>query len=221
MKIQRMIIQALITALFSTCAPAQTTQTQPSTGSEVVGSGTVDTCVPNRKRLLALDFQTFEQDFEQGWQSIARVEECRLAAADLISEYHANLIDAGNPVYLELEDHGKVIISDTGMIPLLYWHEGQLRAFDGSSEQTQQAIRLFRLALNPEGQNVRGWNQYVLGSIAFLQKDLDQLIKQRDALALKYPGTVNLGVLDSMIACFQKSYADAYSSAECNRRPQR
>lgn len=76
-------------------------------------------CTFDRAKLLALDEYSFDQDINGGWRAVAQHEQCTEVAADLIREYR--------------ETHGLVST-------ILYWHEGQLRATAGS---TDEAIRLF------------------------------------------------------------------------------
>ena len=110
-------------------------------------------------------------------------------------------------------------ISETGEMSILYWHEGQLRAFAGDEEG---AAYLFEQSLNTPETSHYGWDEYVRGSIAFLRSDLGALEAAREAMAGKTSpgyGDLNLGVLDGLIACFGRSYKEAYGAPECNRRP--
>jgi hypothetical protein len=172
-------------------------------------------CVFDRAAMLALDEQRFDQDVTNGgggWRSIAANQECELVAADLIAEYR--------------KVHGT-------KSPLLFWHEGQLRAFSG---QYAQAIALFKKSYKPEGQDF-GWNAYADATIAFLQGDrqkLDQSVSrleatpappgesvedghiefsQPDGTKFKMPWPVNLDVVQGLQRCMDKPYRDAYSSA--------
>jgi len=173
-------------------------------------------CIEDRDAFMSLDYWTFDQDPTQGVQSIVSKPGCELVAADLISDFHLALREKSEPVIL---DHpaGQITISETGEITILYWHEGQIRAFEN---QKVAAIELFELSLKPEDQNNRGWNEYVRASIAFLQDDLDELQTQRTLMAQSdRPSALNLGVVDSLIACFGRTYSEAYSMPDCNRRP--
>lgn len=175
-----------------------------------------DACLEDGIDYLSLDYWTFDQDPDRGWRAISMTPGCELAAADLIAEYHRNLRERGEPVIVDHEQ-GTHTISPDGVVFLLFWHEGQIRAFEG---QTQRAIDLFRKSIKPESNNRFGWNEYALASIAFLEKDLDELKTQRALLEPKdYGIKINLGVVDGLIACFGKSYEEAYGSEECNRRP--
>ena len=58
------------------------------------------------------------------------------------------------------------------------------------------------------------WNAYVLATIAFLERDREALVKQRDTIATgpKFQGAVpNLEVVDRLIKYFDEPYAVAYS----------
>jgi hypothetical protein len=158
-------------------------------------------CAFDRAKLLSLDEHSFDQDMNGGWRSIAQREECTEVAADLIREYR--------------ETRG--LTSST-----LYWHEGQLRALIGS---TDEAIRLFEQSRHVD--DTFGWNLYVDASIAFLKGDKPALLAAREALSgLPRPedlsvqdaqGNVvevswppNLSVVDGLIACFGRGYKEAY-----------
>lgn len=172
-------------------------------------------CVEDRSAFMAMDYWTFDQAPE-GVRSISDRPGCDAAAADLTRDYHAMLRERGEPVTHDY-DGQTVTMSEDGEMSILYWHEGQLRAFAGN---VGAAANLFRKSLKPEEENYQGWNQYALASIAFLEKDLEALQGYRGALAERVPDdNLNLGVVDGLIACFDRSYADAYSAADCNRRP--
>lgn len=164
-------------------------------------------CIENRETLLALPFDAFDQDMEGGWRSVQAKPGCALAAADLIRDYHAALRERGEPVILDTEQ-GSFVYSKTGVIPLLYWHEGQVRAMSG---QTEAAIMLFHLSIKPEEESLFGWNHYVRATIAFLEQDFEALETERDLLATQDMRGLNTRAVDGLIACFYKPYSEAYS----------
>lgn len=179
-----------------------------------LGSASADqpsACISDREQMLSLDYNAFDQDPQLGWRSIDNRPECRLEKADLLREYHERLQARGEPVVWDTQQ-GSVTLSDTGETGILYWHEGQLRAFAG---QTTHAIALFRKSLKPAGENYGAWNQYALGSIAFLEGDMEELKANADVLKQYNPDSANLRVLQRMIHCFGSTYAHAYSSASC------
>ena len=171
-------------------------------------------CAFDKAAMLALDEQSFDQDVANGggWRRIASNKECELVAADLIAEYR--------------QVHS---ISS----PLLFWHEGQLRAFSG---QYAQAIALFQNSYKPEEQDF-GWNAYADATIAFLQGDqqkVDQALvrlkstpappgetlrdgqlemTQPDGTKFKMPWPLNVDVVQGLQRCMGKPYRDAYSSS--------
>jgi hypothetical protein len=121
--------------------------------SPELGSSTTEPafmCVFDRARLLALDEHSFDQDMNGGWRAVAQNEECTEVAADLIRECR--------------ETRGL-------LSTILYWHEGQLRATAGS---TDEAIRLFEKSRKAE--DAFGWNLYVDASLAFLRHDKPALL---------------------------------------------
>lgn len=173
-------------------------------------------CIEDREALLALDYWAFDQDIAKGVRAIAATPGCELVAADLTRDYHRALRERDEPVIVD-HPQGTVRMSENGEMSILYWHEGQIRAFEG---QTDQAIGLFRKSLKPEERNYGAWNEYAMGTIAFMENDLAGLKQYRAAMAEKLESAnINLGVLDGFIVCFGKSYKEAYGSAECNRRP--
>jgi hypothetical protein len=160
-------------------------------------------CFSDRAALLALDQQAFDQDLQGGWRAVAARPGCELAAADLIRDYRQ---------------------SKDKRDSILYWHEGQLRALAG---QSGEAIVLFDQARHPEP-DAMGWNLYVDASISFLKGDKPALLGTREALAalpkppdfaprdpsgrpLPIAWPPNLNVVDGFVACFGKSYREAYS----------
>ena len=160
--------------------------------------------------LLALDQQAFDQDFDGGWRPVADALGCEAAAADLIALWRAHSGQVTSP-------------------GILYWHEGQMRAYAG---QTEAAIALFDRSRSDGAE----WNLYVDATIAFLDGDRQALEAARAELATHTPseevmaarrqfladnpqiqvpdGFVeqpqNLNVVDSLLACFGRTYSEAY-----------
>jgi len=177
-------------------------------------------CDVDRTRLLALDETQFDQDMSGGWRALAAKPGCNLAAADLLRDYRqAHRNEAG----------------------ILYWHEGQLRAFAG---QSQEAIALMERSRKPAAADRGGWNPYVDATIAFLRKDRAALDNARLKLAAVQPPIgkgappvidgfmevdfadgqkrkirwpPNIDVVEGFVHCFDKPYGAAYAS-ECRLR---
>jgi len=167
-------------------------------------------CSYDLEAMLALDQQAFDQDLQGGgWRGLGMKEGCEIAAAELIRAWRH-----------EKRDH------DT----ILYWHEGQMRAFGG---QTAEAIALFQVTYKPPELDTHfGWNHYVSGTIAFLIGDRDALaaaiarlkaVPEPENNSFTRPdGTVvtmrwppNLHVLEAFERCWGKTYAQAYGTADC------
>lgn len=162
--------------------------------------------------LLALDQQAFDQDMDGGWRRVGRADGCEEAAADLIAVWR---------------EHSGNLVSSS----IIDWHEGQMRAYAG---QTQAAIALFDRSRSDGAE----WDLYVDATIAFLEGDRAALEAARAELATYVPspeviaarrqflednpqiqvpdGFVeqpqNLNVVDNLLACFGRSYAEAYGT---------
>jgi hypothetical protein len=168
--------------------------------------------------MTTLGVRAFDQDPAGGWRALAAKPGCKEDAADLIAIYR---------------DYTQQRL--TG----LAWHEGQLRAELG---QTEEAIALMEQGRHPAvmfGSDQGDWNAYVDATIAFLKRDHSALIEARERLAhfpvpagYSYIGKdgsrlsgrppnwpYNLDVVDALVRCFGKPYKIAYGSPECRSTP--
>lgn len=164
-------------------------------------------CGVDRSALLALDQDAFDQDPKGGWRAVASQPGCKLVAADLLRDY-------------------RIAHPQTERPTILYWHEGQLRAMAGDAHS---AVPLFERARMET--DAFGWNAYVDATIAFLQGDRARLEAARESLAAiplppnweklvadqaklgrRIAWPPNLEVVDGLIACFGRSYEEAYGS---------
>lgn len=161
-----------------------------------------DPCQVDRGIMLALGMNAFDQDHQGGWRPLSERPGCKGTAADLIRDYRAFMQDR---------------------IPILYWHEGQLRADLGQNEEAARLMDRTRR----EGGDERAlwWNPYVDGTIAFLRGDRAALTAARNRLAAApRPADLpagrawppNLAVMDGLINCFGRPYREAYGEA-CRR----
>ena len=182
-------------------------QSQPGTLRQA------ESCAFDRQAMLNLNYDAFDQDLRAGgggWRKIANRPGCELTAADLIRDYR---------------DENRV------HEPLLYWHEGQLRALAG---QTLQAVSLYERTKS-EGRN--DWNAYVDATVAFLEKDKAALVAARERLLAVEPpdgevlvnGSIeivddagvrhlfrwplNIEVVDQLLECFGETYRNAQVAA--------
>ncbi|MEO0590559.1 MAG: hypothetical protein AAFZ11_08365 [Pseudomonadota bacterium] len=163
-------------------------------------------CSYDLDAMLALDRNAFDQDIPSGgWRGLSK-KGCHAEAAELIRAWRH-----------EKRDHASI----------LYWHEGQMRAYAG---QTEEAIALFeRTYTAPEEDTDFGWNYYVSGTIAFLRGYREGLTQAINGLATisepennsftRADGTVvtmnwppNMNVLKSFEACWGQPYKVAYGS---------
>jgi hypothetical protein len=142
---------------------------------------------------LSLDYAAFDQDLGHGWRKLSDAKKFQEAAA---------LIDA----YLKHRDDLAAWQRRN-----LQFHKGQLLAIVG---ENATALIAFRAAIDSEEAKTSplSWNAYVKATIAFLEKNREELKKMRDNLAVgaKWHDDVNLKVIDRLIANFDKSYAEAY-----------
>lgn len=171
-------------------------------------------------RLMRLDLDAFDQDFEGGWRAISQKEDCATAAAEIIKAYLAYS-------YPQAPES----------IRILRWHAGQVLAGGG---HYPQAIAFFRASYN-DPEKSQEWNLYVDASIAFLKNDREALQTAYETLAAfevpeaikqakrKFlednpqitmpPGFVeqpqNLSVVAKLLSCFGRSYKDAYGGDGC------
>ena len=167
-------------------------------------------CAYDQKAMLALDFDHFDQDLQGGgWRKLDARPGCEAQAADLVETY-------GQVNWAKLRPY---------QLHLLYWHEGQLLALAG---RTDQAVSLLMSGVNSPDE--ADFADYALGTVAFLEHDLEALKAARTRLAarpepasfaqgkawFKAHGAqvswpLNLNVLDGLIACFDRPYSVAYT----------
>ncbi|MGB3469504.1 MAG: hypothetical protein WBA51_01620 [Erythrobacter sp.] len=164
-------------------------------------------CSYDLEAMLELDRDAFDQDMDGGWR-VLYDRGCYAEAAELIREWRH-----------EKRDHEQ----------MLYTHEGQMRGYAG---QTQRAIALLRLNYKPMDQDAGfGWNFYMDGTIAFLERDREGLATAIERLkTIPKPSTQavyadgspanirwppNLHVLKGLERCWDKSFAEASISKQC------
>ena len=158
-------------------------------------------CTYDHAQLLAMDYKAFDRD---GWRPLAHTDGCKQAAAELIRDYRESNAD------LSADDRRS-----------LTWHEGQMRAAFGDYAG---AITLLSVE-NPDP----AMRDYAAATVAFLRHDKAALLAARAKLMaepkpdgwdeaaaeLKASGEtilwpLNLEVVDGLILCFDKPYAEAY-----------
>ena len=170
-------------------------------------------CSYDHEAMLALDYQSFDQDLFGGWRPLVD-RGCYAEAAELIREWR----------YINRSD-----------VSTLYWHEAQMRAFAG---QIPEALALFQLGYkSPVMDADFGFNHYVDGTIAFLVRDramfdgaltaLQAVPVPEEAFYTTPEGEVrqtvwppNLSVMQAMGRCWDLSYREAYRSHACHGMPE-
>jgi hypothetical protein len=165
-----------------------------------------DCCIslPEKARLISLKFDDFDQDLTHSWRLWAD-QGCYDVAIDLIESYKTTN-------FTHLDDSQK---------RLLTWHAGQLY---GDKNESKNARAHFVASLNPDEpvDSQVLWNDYVIGSVAFLDHDLEILKAHRNKIAKgptfngKKP---NLHVMDDFITYFDKPYGVAYGDGKAPAEP--
>lgn len=175
---------------------------QPSADTTLEATQDID-CSYDLDAMLELSRDDFDQDMDGGWRVLSK-RGCYAEAAELIRAWRH-----------EKRDHTSI----------LYWHEGQMRAFAG---QTEEAIALFDLTRSSlDDDSGFGWNHYVDGTIAFLRRHREGLDRAMERLrSIPEPsnnsftrpdGTVvqlswppNMNVLEAFARCWDEPYSTAY-----------
>ena len=162
--------------------------------------------------LMALDPQSFDQDFSGGWRPVGDKTGCERAAADLLIAYmdHSPHFNPERP----------------GVIG---WHAGQMLAMAGQVELVIPYFEAKRSG-SPE------WTMYVDATLAFMRRDRaaaeaaraelstlrpseEEIAARRQFLAVNPQITMpdgfveqpqNLSVVDGLLACWDQPYSMAY-----------
>ncbi len=137
---------------------------------------------------MSLSYKEFDQTMGKGFRAMVN-SQCDKEVADLIEKY--------------IEVNGAKQSS-------LRWHIAQSRAH---ANDYTAAIKWSKSVLKESEdfkENALRWNDYVLATIAFLEKDKEALIFHRNKVALgkeeHFGNSLNLKYLDSLIKYFDKNY---------------
>jgi hypothetical protein len=110
---------------------------------------------------------------------------------------------------------------------LLYWHEVQMRAMAGQYDAALPLLVGARMPANIEAEVRLPWNVYVDATMAFIKRDRTDLQSARNTLATLpsdyFQGRPpsNLNVVDGMLRCFDRRYAEATGRACVQQNPPR
>lgn len=173
------------------------------------GGETHSDCLEGLPHLARLSPEGFDQMRGSGWRMVAEQDRCKAPAADLIRAYRR---------------YRAADVEESGLGSALLWHEGQLRAMVGQTEQAVALMEQARSDGRPE------WDLYIDATIGFLRRDRDVVRNARAALVelpepewfkraaadaqpahqteLTWP--MNLDVIDGLLNCFNRPYAQAY-----------
>lgn len=177
------LLSALVSLGLIVSSPGLTAQNDPSCAIDD----------QDRADLLALGYEDFDQNPGTGWRALVdETLSCVASVAGLIDAYaEANADDLTR-----------------GNLRILSWHAGQLYGLAGDAALARER---FMSSINPdETADMPAWNAYVRASVAFLDGDMEELTRQRTAIA-QSPGQMNLDVVDRLIAGFGRSYLEAYT----------
>jgi|688.fasta_scaffold180682_3 hypothetical protein len=149
----------------------------------------------NFNKYLSLSYTDFDQKPKSGWRSLAELEKYDEAAKSIL-------------FYIQNKQH-----LDEIQVANLYFHAGQMFAFENNYESAIIYFKKSILASEPEHAPVR-WNDYVSASIAFLKRDRETLIFHRDEIAAKgteIQGVIpNLAIVENLLNHIQMPYAEVY-----------
>lgn len=144
-----------------------------------------------------LSFDEFDQSFSAptGWRTLETAG-CHNEAVDALSDYMVR-----GP--LATPSHQRILL----------FHIGQLFALNGQEARAAQFIAATR---DPEIDlrgNSLNWNDYVIGTWAFLTKDRELLIRSRQAVVAAggKNNLTNAGFLGGLERCFDRPYRMAYN----------
>jgi hypothetical protein len=145
---------------------------------------------------LALSYEAFDQTQDSGFRVLA-ARRCDREAADLIVEY---------------------IVANKAEQRSLRWHVAQLRATHGDAPRAIAYARSVLVDKEDFAASPLRWNDYVLATIAFLERDRAALVRHRDKVAegaAAHAGNaLNLKLLDKLVARFGSSYAQATAAPD-------
>jgi len=147
---------------------------------------------------LTLSYKEFDQTMGQGFRALLKDDlNCHKEVAQLIEKY----IEVNNATESSLR-----------------WHVAQSWAHAGDYKKAIQWSKTVLRDKENYSENALRWNDFVLGNVAFFEKDKEALIQYRDKVAAAkddhFGNQLNSKFLDSLIKHFDQSYHYAVNHIE-------
>lgn len=144
------------------------------------------------KKLPIISYTNFDQNENDGWRALSN-QGCDNEALSLMDKY------------IELQE---------SRVRNVYWHKAQNYAYLENRLDAIQAARK-SLGLLDESNHLKDWNNYVLGNIAFLEKNRNDLIFRLQELSATKGSLKNTRILSRLLTCFDKTYKEALELLDC------
>ncbi|MCX7545147.1 hypothetical protein [Marinicella gelatinilytica] len=147
---------------------------------------------------LALSYKEFDQTMGQGFRALLKDGlNCHKEVAQLIEKY----IEVNNATQSSLR-----------------WHAAQSWGHAGDYKKAVKWSKTVPKNSENFEENALRWNDFVLGNIAFFEKDKETLTQHRDKVAAAkdnhFGNQLNTKFLDSLIKNFNESYHYAVNHIE-------
>ncbi|MEK8032885.1 hypothetical protein AACH06_18855 [Ideonella sp. DXS29W] len=144
----------------------------------------------HRQADMSLSYEQFDQTEDRGFRALAKAG-CYAEAEQLIVQY------------MQANPRGQ---------QSLRWHAAQMAASAGHYAQAAAHAHRMLAEAKAADDSPLMWNDYVLASIAFFERDKAGLQRHRDVIARKGQGfwgnRMNLNLLDTMLEHFDLGYAE-------------
>lgn len=208
-------------------------QAVKQTGTTTASTETAQCTVPSSAAiavLLSKDIESFDQAPGASWRYYGETQNCPEIAAMLIETYlaaHPNLLARDRTLLAFHAGQMRAYAGQTGVA--LQHFRGSFRA--GLPFVSRMADAPDEAALRTLVLADSYWDAYARATIAFLEPDFEALRSQRDVLAtlplisFSSPAgqavdprlaRLNLDVVTRLLACFGRSYREAYDTNSCS-----
>lgn len=157
------------------------------------------------------------------WLVFALIGVCQETAQARWLRYPQSVFDSDTCCWRTLASHGsyqeaatliKMFLHENHDIPnkhSLHWHLGQMLAKAG---ETKEAIRYFKKTYNGfysmlGGRDGKTWYCYAKGTVAFLERDKNELLRMIDKWPNENFQDLNYNMLQTLLNNWNLSYEDA------------